>query len=31
MRSGLVRTLITHRAVAERLLAEAAANPVALR
>lgn len=29
MRSGLVSTLITHRAVAERLLSDAAANPVA--
>ena len=28
MRSGLVSTLITHRAVAERLLADATANPV---
>lgn len=29
MRSGLVSTLITHRAVAEPLLSDAAANPVA--
>jgi hypothetical protein len=29
MRSGLVSTLITHRAVAERLLADATVDPVA--